>query len=153
MNDRLSLFGSAAYQVSTSEGLGVSTTGMEVAAGSNGFFDIDFGIRCEISSVIGWNRWGQEPSNAQSAEQMFQSHVSESHQLRHNWPRFAVNTVASVAVAYVGKTVLKAVVNEEDMRPWRLLRLGRLIRNFVRTRHGSPWRDMQRPLPLVWNVW
>ena len=42
LNDRLSLFGSAAYQVSTSEGMGVSTTGMEVAAGSNGFFDIDF---------------------------------------------------------------------------------------------------------------
>ena len=108
LNDRLSLFGSAAYQVSTSEGMGYSTTGMEVAAGSNGFFDIDFGIRCEIGSVIGWNRWGQEPSNAQSAEQMFQSRT-----LRHNWPRFAVNTVASVAVAYVGKTVLKAVVNEE----------------------------------------
>lgn len=31
----------------------------------------------------------------------------------HNWPRFAVNTVASVGVAYIGKTALKAVVNEE----------------------------------------
>jgi hypothetical protein len=142
LNDRLSLFGSAAYQVSTSEGLGVSGTGMEVAAGSNGFFDIDFGIRCEIGGRTKWRKepggsgtrvgtvpagaiidsssgtvpsescWGQEPSNARSAEQMFQSHVSGS-PLRHNWPRFAVNTVASVAVAYVGKTVLKAVVNEE----------------------------------------
>ena len=112
LNDRWSLFGSLGYQVSTSEGMGYSTTGMDVAAGSNGFFDIDFGIRCEISSVTGWHRWGQEPSNAQSAEQMFQSHVGGS-PLRHNWPRFAVNTVASVAVAYVGKTVLKAVVNEE----------------------------------------
>ena len=112
LNDRLSLFGALGYQVSTSEGMGYSTTGMDVAAGSNGFFDIDFGIRCEISSVTGWHRWGQEPSNAQSAEQMFQSHVGGS-PLRHNWARFAVNTVASVAVAYVGKTVLKAVVNEE----------------------------------------
>ena len=103
LNDRWSLFGSLGYQVSTSEGMGYSTTGMDVAAGSNGFFDIDFGIRCEISSVTGWHRWGQEPSNAQSAEQMFQSHVGGS-PLRHNWPRFAVN---------VGKTVLKAVVNEE----------------------------------------
>ena len=31
----------------------------------------------------------------------------------HNWPRFAVNTVASMGVAFVGKTALKAVVNEE----------------------------------------
>ena len=48
LNDRLSLFGSLGYQVSTSEGLGVSTTGMEVAAGTNGFFDIDFGIRYDL---------------------------------------------------------------------------------------------------------
>ena len=112
LNDRLSLFGALGYQVSTSEGMGYSTTGMDVAAGSNGFFDIDFGVKVDISPVTGWHRWGQEPSNAQSAEQMFQSHVGGS-PLRHNWPRFAVNTVASVAVAYVGKTVLKAVVNEE----------------------------------------
>ena len=112
LNDRLSLFGALGYQVSTSEGMGYSTTGMDVAAGSNGFFDIDFGVKVDISPVTGWHRWGQEPSNAQSAEQMFQSHVGGS-PLRHNWARFAVNTVASVAVAYVGKTVLKAVVNEE----------------------------------------
>ena len=112
LNDRLSLFGALGYQVSTSEGMGYSTTGMDVSAGSNGFFDIDFGVKVDISPVTGWHRWGQEPSNAQSAEQMFQSHVGGS-PLRHNWPRFAVNTVASVAVAYVGKTVLKAVVNEE----------------------------------------
>ena len=31
----------------------------------------------------------------------------------HNWPRFAGNTVASMGVAFVGKTALKAVVNEE----------------------------------------
>ena len=84
LNDRLSLFGALGYQVSTSEGMGYSTTGMDVAAGSNGFFDIDFGVKVDISPVTGWHRWGQEPSNAQSAEQMF-----------------------------VGKTVLKAVVNEE----------------------------------------
>ena len=48
LNDKLSLFGSLGYQVSTSEGMGVSTTGMEVAAGSNGFFDIDFGVRIDL---------------------------------------------------------------------------------------------------------
>ena len=31
----------------------------------------------------------------------------------HNWPRFAGNTVASMGVAFVSKTALKAVVNEE----------------------------------------
>ena len=31
----------------------------------------------------------------------------------HNWPRFVGNTVASMGVAFVGKTALKAVVNEE----------------------------------------
>lgn len=31
----------------------------------------------------------------------------------HNWPRFAVNTVASMGVAFGGKTALKAMINEE----------------------------------------
>lgn len=31
----------------------------------------------------------------------------------HNWPRFAVNTIASVGVAYVGKTAMKAMIKEE----------------------------------------
>lgn len=49
----------------------------------------------------------EEKGNFNSVTQKGQS------PLCHNWPRFAVNTVASVAVAYVGKTALKAVVNEE----------------------------------------
>lgn len=48
LNDKLSLFGALGYQVTTSEGMGVSTTGMNVAAGTNGFFDIDFGIRYDL---------------------------------------------------------------------------------------------------------
>lgn len=43
LNDRLSLFGSVGYQVTTSESSG-GLTGMQVAAGSNGFFDIDLGV-------------------------------------------------------------------------------------------------------------
>ena len=31
----------------------------------------------------------------------------------HNWPRFAGNTVASMGVAFVSKTALKAMINEE----------------------------------------
>ena len=107
LNDRLSLFGSLGYQVSTSEGLGVSTTGMEVAAGTNGFFDIDFGIRYDLGrNKFYRTRGGQSQCNSLRYSRMGQSPG-------HNWPRFAVNTVASVGVAYIGKTALKAMIKEE----------------------------------------
>ena len=103
LNDRLSLFGAVGYQVSTSEGMGYSTTGMQVAAGTNGFFDIDFGIRYDLGS----NQFYRDEESKAKALQQAQGPE------RHNWPRFAVNTVASVGVAYIGKTALKAVVKEE----------------------------------------
>jgi hypothetical protein len=107
LNDRLSLFGSLGYQVSTSEGMGVSTTGMEVAAGTNGFFDIDFGIRYDLGrNKFYRTRGGQSQCNSLRYSRMGQSPG-------HNWPRFAVNTVASVGVAYIGKTALKAMIKEE----------------------------------------
>ena len=114
LNDRLSLFGAVGYQVSTSEGLGYSTTGVEVAAGTNGFFDIDFGIRYDIGEnrfyrAYGGAYGGQSLCNSRSYSQQGQS----PGQTGHNWPRFAVNTVASVGVAYVGKTALKAMIKEE----------------------------------------
>ena len=101
LNDRLSLFGALGYQVTTSEGMGVSTTGMEVAAGTNGFFDIDFGIRYEL----GHNQFYRD---AESKRKTYSQPLTG-----HNWPRFAVNTIASVGVAYVGKTALKAMIKEE----------------------------------------
>lgn len=107
LNDRLSLFGAVGYQVSTSEGMGYSGTGMEVAAGSNGFFDIDFGIRYDLGrNKFYRTRGGQSQCNSLRYSRMGQSPG-------HNWPRFAVNTVASVGVAYVGKTALKAMIKEE----------------------------------------
>lgn len=99
LSDNLSLFGALAYQVSTSEGMGYSTTGMDVAAGSNGFFDIDFGVKYDISPVKGWS--------ASSSQ------TPTSTPTRHNWPRFAVNTIASVGVSYVAKTALKKMIKEE----------------------------------------
>ena len=101
LNDRWSLFGALGYQVSTSEGMGYGLTGMEVSAGSNGFFDIDFGVRYDI----GHNKFYRD---AEEKRKAYSQPLTG-----HNWPRFAVNTVASVGVAYIGKTVLKAVVNEE----------------------------------------
>ena len=87
LSRRLSLFGSLAYQVTTSEGMGVSTTGMNVSTGSNGFFDVDFGIR----SDLGHNRFYRDSEERQAALSTPAS--------RHNWARFAVNTLASVGVA------------------------------------------------------
>ena len=101
LDDRWSLFGSLGYQVTTSEGMGVSTTGMEVAAGSNGFFNIDFGVRYDI----GRNKFYRD---AESKRKAYAQPLTG-----HNWPRFAVNTLASVGVAYVGKTALKAMIKEE----------------------------------------
>ena len=101
LNDRLSLFGALGYQVSTSEGMGYGHTGMDVAAGSNGFFDIDFGIRYDL----GRNQFYRD---AESKRKAYSKPLTG-----HNWPRFAVNTIASVGVAYVGKTALKAMIKEE----------------------------------------
>ena len=102
LNDRLSLFGSFGYQVSTSEGMGYSATGVDVSAGSNGFFDIDFGVRYDL----GVNKFYRDIDAKRKA-------MAAQPATGHNWPRFAVNTVASMGVAFVGKTALKAVVNEE----------------------------------------
>lgn len=53
VSKRVSVFGALGYQVTTSEGMGVSTTGMDVAAGSNGFFDLDLGVVIDL----GKNSW------------------------------------------------------------------------------------------------
>lgn len=102
LNDRLSLFGAVGYQVSTSEGMGYANTGMLNTAGSNGFFDIDFGIRYDL----GQNRW-YKPGEKRVHDSRLTVNGS------HNWPRFLVNTGASVVVAYGVKTALKAMVKEE----------------------------------------
>ena len=101
LNDRWSLFGALGYQVSTSEGMGYSTTGVDVAAGTNGFFDIDFGVRLDL----GRNQFYRD---VESKRKAYSQPLTG-----HNWPRFAVNTIASVGVAYIGKTVLKAMIKEE----------------------------------------
>ena len=101
LDDKWSLFGSLAYQVSTSEGMGYGYTGMEVSAGSNGFFDIDFGVRLDL----GRNRFYRD---AEAKRKAYSQPLTG-----HNWARFLVNTGASVAVAYGVKTALKAMVKEE----------------------------------------
>ena len=96
LNDNLSLFASAAYQVTTSESSG-GLTGHDVSTGSNGFFDIDLGV------VLDLNR-----NTSYKYKQPTAATVSE-----HNWPRFIANTAASVAVGFVGKTALKGIIKED----------------------------------------
>lgn len=101
LNEKLSLFGSLGYQVSTSEGMGVSTTGMDVAAGSNGFFDIDFGVKIDLGRNTFYH-------DVESRKKVYAQPVGT-----HNWSRFIVNTAASVGVAFGVKTGLKAIVKED----------------------------------------
>lgn len=101
LNNKWSLFGALGYQVTTSEGMGVSTTGIKAAAGTNGFFDIDFGVRLEL----GRNQFYR---SVETKGKAYSQPLTG-----HNWPRFAVNTIASVGVAYVGKTALKAMIKKE----------------------------------------
>ena len=55
VSDALSIYGDLGYQVTTSESSGGIGTGMEVAAGSNGFFNIDLGIKIDLGKS-GWKK-------------------------------------------------------------------------------------------------
>lgn len=101
LTDKLSLFGSMAYQVSTSEGMGVSTTGMNAATGSNGFFDIDLGVVIQLGK-----------SKFQKVNEKKKSTSSLSAE-KHNWSRFILNTAASAGIAWGTKTALKSIIKEE----------------------------------------
>jgi hypothetical protein len=101
LNDKLSLYGSFGYQVTTSEGMGVSSTGMDVATGSNGFFDMGLGIVVDL----GHNQFYKNDTEKRIA--LNQTEV------KHNWARFLANTTASLAVTYGLKTILKKTIKEE----------------------------------------
>lgn len=99
INDRLKLYADVAYQVTTGGFLdGKFDTGRD---GSNGWFDINVGVQYELGQAIGW----QKPGSKEARNYGYTD--------SHNWPRFIVNTGASVVVAYGLKTGLKAVVKEE----------------------------------------
>lgn len=96
LNDRLKLFTDVAYQVTTGE---LMDNDSGEASGSNGWFDINIGIQYEF----GRNTWDKP------VEKRTLSHWEGG----HNWPRFIVNTGASVVVAFGAKTALKAMIKEE----------------------------------------
>ena len=98
LSDRLKLYADVAYQFTPNE----FVMGEEVSdhSGSTGWFDFNVGIQYELGQVVGWDKPGEKRTS---------SVVASS----HNWPRFIVNTGASVIVAFGVKTVLKKAIKEE----------------------------------------
>lgn len=101
LKERIKLYADVSYQVTTSGFLdGRYHTGDNGGLNSNGWFDVNVGIQYELGQVIGWEKLGEKRTTVVNA-------------LGHNWPRFIVNTGASVVMAYGVKTVLKKAIKEE----------------------------------------
>lgn len=98
LNQKVKLFADVAYQVTTSAFLDAKFLGDE-GISSDGWFDINVGIQYEFGK-----NWWDKPGENRSATHW---------EGEHNWPRFVVNTGASVVVAFGAKTALKAMVKEE----------------------------------------
>lgn len=103
LNQRVKLYADVAYQVTSSEFMMENTVLKSSNSGSNGWFDINIGLQYELGQLVGWNKPGEKRFH----DSCFR--VQDG----HNWPRFIVNTIGSVGVAYVGKTALKAMIKEE----------------------------------------
>lgn len=102
INNRLKLYADLAYQVTTSGFLDKKFYTGDAGGGlnSNGWFDINVGVQYELGQTIGWNIPGEKRTTIVDASS-------------HNWPRFIVNTGASVVVAFGAKTALKGMIKEE----------------------------------------
>ena len=98
LNNRLKLYADFSYQVTTG-GFLDGKFGDDTGLSHNGWFDINLGIQYEFGK-----NWWDKPGEKRTA-----SHWETG----HNWPRFIVNTGASVVVAFGAKTALKAIVKEE----------------------------------------
>lgn len=98
LNDKLKLFADVAYQFTSTEFVNGNTEHQNTGSSSNGWFDINIGVQYEFGK-----NWWEKPGEKRSI-------VNSSW---HNWPRFIVNTGASVVVAFGVKTVLKKAIKEE----------------------------------------
>ena len=100
INDHMKLYADASYQVTTSGFHDTKYhTGDYGGLNNNGWFDFNIGVQYDLGK-----NWWNKPDERWSSTQT----VAE-----HNWPRFIVNTGASVVVAYGAKTALKAMVKED----------------------------------------
>ena len=99
LNQRTSLYADIAYNFTSGGFMGDDHESSHLNGGSNGFFLIDLGIQYDLGRT-GWDQPGENrPAPPMTAG--------------HNWQRFAVNTIASVGVAFAAKTALKAIIKEE----------------------------------------
>lgn len=97
--DKTKLFADFAYQVTTSGFHNAKYYTGDSGLSHNGWFDLNVGIQYDL----GLNTWYN------SGEKRLALHWEGG----HNWPRFIVNTGASVVVAFGVKTVLKKAIKEE----------------------------------------
>lgn len=101
INNRLKFFADLTYHVTTGGFLDGKYAGTDDKGLShNGWLDFNVGVQYELGQVVGWNRLRERSTSAQIVG-------------GHNWPRFIVNTGASVVVAFGAKTALKAIINEK----------------------------------------
>lgn len=100
LNNRLKLFADVAYQFTSTEFVNGNTEHQNTGSNSNGWFDLNVGIQYELGQVVGWDKPGERRTSSVIASS-------------HNWPRFIVNTGASVIVAFGVKSVLKKAIKEE----------------------------------------
>ncbi len=98
INNRLKLYADFSYQVTTGGFLDGKFSG-DKGLSHNGWFDINVGVQYDL----GLNTWHKPGEKRQAAQW----------EGGHNWPRFIVNTGASVVVAFGAKTALKAMIKEE----------------------------------------
>ena len=100
ISDKMKLFADVAYQVMTSGFHDKKFKTPDNGISSNGWLDINVGVQYDLGK-----NWWEKPGEKTVKSSMAQG--------SHNWPRFIVNTGASVVVAYGAKTALKAMVKEE----------------------------------------
>lgn len=99
INNRLKLYADLTYQVTTSGFLDARFHTGNNSLNSNGWFDFNVGVQYDL----GLNTW-YKPREKRTEVQW---------EGGHNWPRFIVNTSASVVVAFGAKSALKAMIKEE----------------------------------------
>ena len=98
LNKNFSLYADLAYQFTSTE-FALKGDTPETGSNSNGWFDLNVGMQYEFGRNT-WDKPGEQPEV---------THWEGG----HNWPRFIVNTGASVIVAFGVKTVLKKAIKEE----------------------------------------
>ena len=105
INDRMKIFADFSYQATTGGFLDAKFGNSTLWDCSNGWFDINVGVQYELGQARGWKKV--------TASGIDDKGYHAPKATGHNWPRFLVNTGASVVVAFGVKAVLKKAIKEE----------------------------------------